>query len=755
MAVIGSLSVKLGLVTVEWDKATAQAKKQAKDLQNSMNDLGLGLGNLKNLFNQLGGSAGLSIAGFGAMAHSVLELSGNIDDLSKSYDVSIAKVLQFQNALIQSGGKAEDAGKIMSTMFSKVAEAQQGNEAAIASFEDLNITFEELRAMSPEQTLNRVYQGLANIGNTYDRIKAVKEILGKGGLHKSVEEIAEALGQSTAEFKKQQESLKAWADLGDRIDRTLLNLKLAFADFFKVFTGGDFVPSVNQIKSAMVAITSVAVISGTLKLVTAFKALNTALKSTAALSVAITASGGIKGVAMAGAGLAAYFGAMKSFEMSDEEGATEPDASSQEGGGSPESGKTGDRRVIAAGQAKIKLMKDMLVLSKRQFDAQMEFITGSQDELAIKQSSIQLDQDLAKAIQTRAEALKAENLSNAQKGLIEQTFEKDYEKAQQDRQQRDDLINAKRQLGIDLLKRQIDNENKLSALKGDQARLENERVHLTAFEYEKKREELAIAEKLLNFEFQRNELRAQYKGHENSPEFQEQMFLINSFESTERTLSNIRQRGIEEERMRQQDFVTGWEYAFEQFVKNAKDQGQVAQNMFGSIVGNMNAAIDNFVRTGKLSFKDLTRSIIQDLISIAMKAQMMAMFKGFSFFGASSGGGGGVNYSLTSGQSMGGGLGLKASGMGFADGGSPPIGMASLVGERGPELFIPRTAGTIIPNGTLASAMGGGQTVNYNGPYIASMNAIDTQSSIQFLSKNKQAVWSANQSAQRSLPMSR
>ena len=41
----------------------------------------------------------------------------------------------------------------------------------------------------------------------------------------------------------------------------------------------------------------------------------------------------------------------------------------------------------------------------------------------------------------------------------------------------------------------------------------------------------------------------------------------------------------------------------------------------------------------------------------------------------------------------------------FADGGRPPVGRASLVGERGPELFVPDRAGTIIPN----HAMGGQQ----------------------------------------------
>jgi hypothetical protein len=41
--------------------------------------------------------------------------------------------------------------------------------------------------------------------------------------------------------------------------------------------------------------------------------------------------------------------------------------------------------------------------------------------------------------------------------------------------------------------------------------------------------------------------------------------------------------------------------------------------------------------------------------------------------------------------------------LGFADGGDPPVGVPSIVGERGPELFIPKQAGVIIPNGALRS----------------------------------------------------
>ena len=68
---------------------------------------------------------------------------------------------------------------------------------------------------------------------------------------------------------------------------------------------------------------------------------------------------------------------------------------------------------------------------------------------------------------------------------------------------------------------------------------------------------------------------------------------------------------------------------------------------------------------------------------------------------------------------------------------------------------MPSGSGTIIPNNQLSSVMGNQAQVVYNGPYINNMSAIDTQSATQFLAKNKQGVWAANQSAQLSLPQSR
>ena len=88
---------------------------------------------------------------------------------------------------------------------------------------------------------------------------------------------------------------------------------------------------------------------------------------------------------------------------------------------------------------------------------------------------------------------------------------------------------------------------------------------------------------------------------------------------------------------------------------------------------------------GTRTLGEAARSIINDLASSLLRL--------------------GINMALT-------GLfgGTKIGGfLGFANGGRPPVGKASIVGERGPEIFVPRTAGTIIPNNQIG---GGGDTIN-------------------------------------------
>ena len=165
------------------------------------------------------------------------------------------------------------------------------------------------------------------------------------------------------------------------------------------------------------------------------------------------------------------------------------------------------------------------------------------------------------------------------------------------------------------------------------------------------------------------------------------------------------------------------------------------------VMSSMTSAFEQFLTTGKIGFKDFLKQIVAGLIRI--QAQAMAL-KAMGILGSIF-----TPAAATTGLASLGSSVNSATVAFKAEGGSVMANSPYVVGEVGPELFVPSGSGTIIPNNKLASMGNNQPSVVYNGPYIASMNAIDTQSATQFLAKNKMAVWSANQSATRSIPVSR
>jgi len=197
--------------------------------------------------------------------------------------------------------------------------------------------------------------------------------------------------------------------------------------------------------------------------------------------------------------------------------------------------------------------------------------------------------------------------------------------------------------------------------------------------------------------------------------------------------------------MREASVGEGFNQAMQQYFMNAKTQMEIGGQMFQAVIGNMEAALDRFARTGKLSFKDLARSIIQDMFAIHLKAQALQIFKGISSAYT-----GNLQASLFQGSAnYSGGFGGYA-----AEGGDISANKTYVVGERGPELFVPKSSGTVIPNNMLGSMGNNQPSVTYNGPYINNMSAIDTRTFEDYLYASNKAVWSANQYANKSLNIS-
>ena len=132
--------------------------------------------------------------------------------------------------------------------------------------------------------------------------------------------------------------------------------------------------------------------------------------------------------------------------------------------------------------------------------------------------------------------------------------------------------------------------------------------------------------------------------------------------------------------------------SFEESFKGIVNGTMSIQDAFRNM---LNSIANHFINTAaKMAANQLQRG----LLGILGQGIAGAFSSGSSFknFGSTSVG--------TAGQFIGSVKGFPT----FADGGRPPVGRASIVGERGPELFVPNRSGTIIPNNRL----GGGNNTS-------------------------------------------
>ena len=157
--------------------------------------------------------------------------------------------------------------------------------------------------------------------------------------------------------------------------------------------------------------------------------------------------------------------------------------------------------------------------------------------------------------------------------------------------------------------------------------------------------------------------------------------------------------------------------SYERYKEDAMDASKQVANSFENFTGGMEDAFVRFVQTGKLSFKDLANSILADLARIAVKKAMV--FLGTSLFG-------------------------------FANGGQVMEDTPIVVGERGPELFVPKTAGTIIANNKLGSAGSSRESGQTNVTY--NIQAVDAASFRSLVARDPSFIYSVTEQGRRSQP---
>lgn len=130
------------------------------------------------------------------------------------------------------------------------------------------------------------------------------------------------------------------------------------------------------------------------------------------------------------------------------------------------------------------------------------------------------------------------------------------------------------------------------------------------------------------------------------------------------------------------------------FARDVRTMRGSLDDVFGAGVDRAGAALETTllraIRTGKLGFEDLKRvalSVMAEIAAAAIRSGLDAILGG----GSERGRNGGLLTLATS--ALSGALGLP----GRATGGPVSPGNAFLVGERGPELFVPTSSGQVAP----------------------------------------------------------
>jgi lambda family phage tail tape measure protein len=614
-----------------------------------------------------------------AASAAALQYADELADVAKANDVAIGTVLKLSNALGNAGGKASDSGKLLASFTKFIDEAAGGSVEAQKTTKMLGISLQDLGKLSEEELLNKVVKNLGSMEDSVTRNAKAMDVFGKAAKGVDFVALADDMGKANKLTDEQAIGVQQAADAYDMLAQnardTMVILSAALGPVLK--TTLDYIKDMKGETSLLGEI---------------FKTV-------------------FQTVAVLGANVAFVFKGIA------------------------------DELVHTYQNAKILVTEgvDAAILANKKYDA---YRASQRQNLDFFESQIMGTSYGRSGVDERRTDNKSPTASVGR--TVTKARDKDAEAAEKARlralekyfhelQRLDkillDVEGKENSAFTDAIKRIEKDEQAL--------KIKNGILDIDKLTKDLRSEDIQLAKDLYLSEQKRLENIKEIE-HNNNLSITAKEYLV----AQENALANASERYLraQNQAVKAQREGTGEQGFLKEGAKFFRDMPTDLENgakAFQSVMGNMESALDNFVRTGKLSFKSLARSIIQDLIAIQLRASATGIFK--QLFGMYAGGGFGTGNAYGN-QDLGGFL---------ADGGSANANTPYVVGERGPELFVPRSSGTVIPNHALAGA--GGTTMVTNN-YI---NAIDTKSFEERLYGSSNAIWAANQYANKSLAVNR
>ena len=681
--------------------------------------------------------------GFATMTAKVIVMADELNDLSNASGIAIARLVEFKKALELAGGQADQMPAAINNFVRSLDEAVAGGSKAQDAFKQIGVSLDDLSKLSEQDLLQKSLEGLGEITDAGRRATLMMNLFGKSFKTVDPGDLAQKLNESAGSADKYAKSIKRAAELNDQMVIAQGALKMAFLEAYSPVI--EKLVAFNKAmeegkKSTETLVTIIKVLTVAMAAAFAFtgwglivRAIGTVGRGIGALTTMVGGAGraisatfgansrvmqvlrGVGGlIASIGAGLATIIGMTPDDDKKDKStGGADATAEAEA------KAEIARQREVADAFEKKRNEMSRVITEFKKVNAEVIDNINNENDMIGKSKEYQ---DILKA----QEALYKRNVDEIDKLKLAKQNLTDEEKrgglgaiidAQIAKLQELTNIEAER------VARAVSNANKLQQLEqlrlfGIQTRIDVEKqlqtvqddmAKMTMTEIEKKYYDIEAAAKAAGKAA--IDAEAARRGAALSPEE-----AAKYYEVANKGTAQLKQQ-TKELHDQSRTFSNGWKTAFNEYADNATNAANRARDIFNSMTQNMNSALDNFVETGKLSFSDLATSIIKDIIKIELKqsaAALMTAGKGISW----------------------------GSMLGFAEGGTPPVGRASIVGENGPELFVPKSSGTIVPNNQL----GGGSVVNN---HYYTVNAVDAKSVAQLFAENRKTLYGSVKMAEK------
>jgi lambda family phage tail tape measure protein len=792
--------------------ADGATKSFAKDAVSSTKDVDTAFSGLTAQTNKLMTGmtrlkSALIGAAFGAFARSAIGAADAISDLSKATELSVGRIIELQAALQASGGEAGNAGKLVTEFYKSIEEAAGGSDSTQEAFGRLKVSLTDIGKLNTADLLDKTIKGFENIKDPAQRTAIAIQLFGKSMMGVAPEDLAAKMIELRGTFEQQTNAVNKSAELNDNFAEAMNNVRLAFLTIITPIV--DFINTVSKNKAELesmisvlktVAIVLAAAFSltvfgriatligglgrGLAAIPTLFSRIASAGGATfavnGALMTALRAAAKLIGFIAGGVGAALGLGVIGGNDGGEATGgSTQPGTMGAYRSRAESTASNDVKRPVQTGKELAGQLNSVQGLAdgyRRAAQANMDRYTTEVDMLGKsreEQETIKGTAEINKRYDDQRAAL--EEKRKGAKGQTLALIKTEIANLEDLRTSEIDVYNITRQQKIayaenlEEVKNILDYVSQIARAQEEAAGFQSQQgqAKVQAFEQvqaqkeafdlliqrealEKSIQNLRGSEqedikKLFDLELQRKTQLEAIQKIQNLP-FEGVGGMKQKLEEINKIYDDRRaqiEATAEATKVEQNSFSEGWKQAGEKYRNNIKTDFEYAQQVAQTFTKGFEDAIVKFVQTGKLSFKDLANSLIADFARI----QTQKMLSGI--FGDSSGGGGifgaiGKFFGMGGGITGGGGGGAMANG-GQAQGNTP-----YLIGERGPELFVPQNAGKIVPNHALG---GGSNVVNNTTEVTYSIQAMDASSFRSMLARDPEFIHNVAEQGRRQLPI--